>query len=215
MRECKSTKFVNNKLSDLCKVSTSEGNMISGPLAPSGQRTLLTPSTTWSQENLQEIIFCRVYTPRRMSSQILVMRFFHFLHAPTQNSQDLEKSIFYDDNLSTPRRHARLYNPFFGKTNNFASNKFSILFVEPSWLYGNGCTSWKQVVKQRGYARRSSRNGTGLKITSNKKVCLRSTILKHRLKYLITCLAWKSCPSTTSAHKSSTTPNRTPAYKCS
>jgi len=33
-----------------------------------------------------------VYTPRRVSPQILVLRFPHFLLAPTQNSKDLEKS---------------------------------------------------------------------------------------------------------------------------
>ena len=33
-----------------------------------------------------------VYTPRRVGSQILVLRFPQFPHAPTQNSKDLEKS---------------------------------------------------------------------------------------------------------------------------
>jgi len=33
-----------------------------------------------------------VYTPRRVGSQILVLRLLHFLHAPNQNSKDLEKS---------------------------------------------------------------------------------------------------------------------------
>ena len=33
-----------------------------------------------------------VYTPRRVGSQICVLRRLHFLHAPTQNSKDLEKS---------------------------------------------------------------------------------------------------------------------------
>ena len=33
-----------------------------------------------------------VYTPSRVGSQILVLRFPHFLHAPTQNHQDMEKS---------------------------------------------------------------------------------------------------------------------------
>ena len=33
----------------------------------------------------------RVYTPHRVGSQILVLRLPHFLHAPTQNSNDLEK----------------------------------------------------------------------------------------------------------------------------
>ena len=32
-----------------------------------------------------------VYTPRRVGSQIFVLRFLHFLHASTQNSKDLEK----------------------------------------------------------------------------------------------------------------------------
>jgi len=34
----------------------------------------------------------RVYTPRRVGSQILVLQLSYFLHAPTQNSKDLEKS---------------------------------------------------------------------------------------------------------------------------
>ena len=33
-----------------------------------------------------------VYTPRRVGSQILVLRLPQFLHAPTQNSKDVEKS---------------------------------------------------------------------------------------------------------------------------
>ena len=33
-----------------------------------------------------------VHTPRRVGSQILVLRLPQFLHAPTQNSKDLEKS---------------------------------------------------------------------------------------------------------------------------
>ena len=33
-----------------------------------------------------------VYTPRRVGSQMLVLRLPQFLHAPTQNSKDLEKS---------------------------------------------------------------------------------------------------------------------------
>jgi len=33
-----------------------------------------------------------VYTPRQVGSQILVLRLPQFLHAPTQNSKDLEKN---------------------------------------------------------------------------------------------------------------------------
>jgi len=36
--------------------------------------------------------FPGVYTPRQISSQSLVVQFLHFLHAPIQNSQDLQKS---------------------------------------------------------------------------------------------------------------------------
>jgi len=39
--------------------------------------------------------------------------------------------IFYNNNLSTPRRHTRLYNLFFRKASNFAPNKFFALGVEP------------------------------------------------------------------------------------
>jgi len=36
--------------------------------------------------------FPRLYTPRRVGSQILVLRLLHFLSPPTQNSKDLENS---------------------------------------------------------------------------------------------------------------------------
>jgi len=38
------------------------------------------------------VYFPGVYTPCRISSQILVMRFLHFMHMPTQNSLDLDNS---------------------------------------------------------------------------------------------------------------------------
>ena len=63
-RDCESTRLINKKVSDLWKVPTLEedGN------------------------------FPRVYTLCRISSPIWFMRFLHFLHVPTPNSQDLEKS---------------------------------------------------------------------------------------------------------------------------
>jgi len=62
------------------------------PLVPS-QMSFLTPSTTWSQEIPGiKFYFPSVYTPCRISPHILAMWFLDFLHTPTQNSQDLEKS---------------------------------------------------------------------------------------------------------------------------
>ena len=47
--------------------------------------------------------------------------------------------VFNNDNLSTPRRHARLYNPFFRKASNFTPNKLYLLrwtFVTwRQWMY--------------------------------------------------------------------------------
>jgi len=42
-----------------------------------------------------DFIFLEFYsdTLQQMSSKILVLQFLHFLNAPTQNSQDAEKSI--------------------------------------------------------------------------------------------------------------------------
>jgi len=57
----------------------------------SGQKSLLLPSDAWSQENLRDQTHLPgVYTPRQVSSQTLVPRLPQFLHAPTQNSKDLE-----------------------------------------------------------------------------------------------------------------------------
>ena len=45
-----------------------------------------------------------VYTPRRVGYQILVLRLPHFLHAPTQNSKDLEKSTKSCDPIPKPEK---------------------------------------------------------------------------------------------------------------
>jgi len=51
------------------------------PQAPKARKV------SWSR-----IFLTGVYTPRRVGSQMLVLRFLHFLHASTQNSKDLERS---------------------------------------------------------------------------------------------------------------------------
>ena len=61
-------------------------------MAHSGRRNLLPPSGAWNQKSLRVWNLPGVYTPRRVGSQILLLRFPHFLLASTQNSKDLEKS---------------------------------------------------------------------------------------------------------------------------
>jgi len=76
------TSLVNKEVSDLWRVPTQR---VIVSLAPSRQRRA---------RNISGIRFCfpRVNTSRRISSQILVLLFLHFLHASIQNFQHLEKS---------------------------------------------------------------------------------------------------------------------------
>ena len=97
---------------------------ITVPLNLLGQRSLLLTSGTWGQEcSGSGFHFLAVHTPHRVGSQILVLRLFHFLHAPTQNSNDLEKStntvivaIFKSEKLfedpKSYRSESLLYVPF-------------------------------------------------------------------------------------------------------
>ena len=55
-----------------------------------GWRSLLLPSNAWSQDSLRDW-FQSTWSSYSMS-QILALRLPQFLHAPTQNSKDLEKS---------------------------------------------------------------------------------------------------------------------------
>ena len=61
-------------------------------LNPLDRRSFLLPSDAWSHGSLQDWLHLpRVLTPCWVGSQILVLRLPQFLHAPTQNSKDLEK----------------------------------------------------------------------------------------------------------------------------
>ena len=61
-------------------------------LNPLGWRNLLLPSDVWNQESLRDRSpSSQSYAPRQVGSQILVLQFPHFQHAPIQNSKDLEK----------------------------------------------------------------------------------------------------------------------------
>jgi len=66
------------------------GKSMSGPFMPEGLAAALNPAVSGTG-----FYFPGVYTPRRASSQSLVLRFPHFPHflqAPTQNPKVLEKS---------------------------------------------------------------------------------------------------------------------------
>ena len=110
MKDRESTRLVKKEVSELWKVPTHE--IVS--LVPSRQKSLLTPATPKARKIYGIRLYLPgVYTPRRISSQILVMRFLHFLHAPTQNSQDLEKSSSSCDSKANmpfwgPKIHRRI-----------------------------------------------------------------------------------------------------------
>ena len=80
----------NKELSDQWKIPTPEVTVTLNPL---GRRSLLLPSDAWRQES-PGIGFHLpwVHIPRWVGSQNLVLRFPQFLHAPTQNSKNLEKN---------------------------------------------------------------------------------------------------------------------------
>jgi len=61
-------------------------------LAPSRERSFLPPTNTCSQERLRIWILFQEFIAHWAASQILVLRFPHFLHAPNPKPQDLEKS---------------------------------------------------------------------------------------------------------------------------
>ena len=71
-------------------------------LTLTGQKSLMPPSRAWCQENLRVWIL-----PRPVGSQILVLRFPHFLHAPTQNSKDRGRSLI----VAIPKTENPLGNP--------------------------------------------------------------------------------------------------------
>jgi len=78
------------ELSILWTVPTSEGHSISDTFRPeelAAALRRLKPGVSGSGFHLPG-----VYIPHRIGSQILVLCFPHFVHAPTQNSKDLQKS---------------------------------------------------------------------------------------------------------------------------
>ena len=86
-----STRLVNKQLSDQWKIPTPEGHSISEPYRPEEFAAALRRLKPGKSPGLDSHL-PRVYTPRRVGSQILVLRLPQFLHASTQNSKDLEKS---------------------------------------------------------------------------------------------------------------------------
>jgi len=87
----KPTRLVNKQQSDLWKIPTPEGHSISEPYWPG---IVCCCPRTLEARKIYEIglHLPGVYTPRWVGSQILVLRLRQFLHAPTQNSKDLEKN---------------------------------------------------------------------------------------------------------------------------
>jgi len=86
----KSARLINKELSELWKVPIPEGNSVSVPL---GRGAYFRPQAPEAMKVSGSGFYIPgVYTPLRVDSKILVLRLPHFLHAPTQNSQDLEKS---------------------------------------------------------------------------------------------------------------------------
>ena len=87
-----STRLVNKELSNLWKVPTPEGKV---SLALSGQRNYSSccPQLPETKKVCGSGFYLPgVYTQCQVGSQILILRFSSLLHAPTQNSKDLEKS---------------------------------------------------------------------------------------------------------------------------
>jgi len=84
-----STRLVNKELSDLWKMPTPEGHSISEPFRPeefaAALRRLKPEKSPGLDSTFPKFIL-------HAGSQILVLRLPQFLHAPTQNSEDLEKS---------------------------------------------------------------------------------------------------------------------------
>ena len=87
----KSTRLVIKELSDIWKIPTPEGHSISEPFWPEELAAALRRLKPGEFLGL-DYIFLEVHTIHRIGSQILVLRLPQFLHAPTQNSKDLEKS---------------------------------------------------------------------------------------------------------------------------
>jgi len=82
------TRLINKELSDLWKIPTHEGHSISESFRPEEFAAALRHLKPRKRMGLH---LPRVYTPRRVGSQILVLRLPQFLHAPT-----LEKSTRSD-----------------------------------------------------------------------------------------------------------------------
>jgi len=79
---CKSTRLVNKELSGLWKVRTPKGNSIPGPFRPEELAGTLRRLKLGKSLGLDSI-FRGVCTPRRVSSQTLILRFPRFLFAPS------------------------------------------------------------------------------------------------------------------------------------
>jgi len=85
------TRLVYKEVSDLWKVPTSEGDSILSPFTPEELANTLKHLKSGKSPSLDSI-FPEFILHTGSSLEILVVRFLHFLHAPTQNSKDLEKS---------------------------------------------------------------------------------------------------------------------------
>ena len=89
--DCESSRFVNKELFDLWKTPTPEGHSISERFRPEELAAAPRPLMQGKSPGIG-LHLPGVYTPHQVGSHILVLQLPYFLHAPNQNSKDLEKS---------------------------------------------------------------------------------------------------------------------------
>jgi len=104
-----STRLVNKQLSDLWKIPTPEGHNISEPFRLEDFAAALRRLKP-GQSPVLDSHLPGVYTPRRVGSQILVLRHPPFLHAPTQNSKIWRRALVVaipkpDEPLGDPKSY--------------------------------------------------------------------------------------------------------------
>ena len=88
--DCEPTRLVYKQLSNLWKIPTPELHIISEPFRPEECAAALRRLKPGTSPGLDPSSRSLYSTPGRLSN--LVLRLPQFLHAPTQNSKDLEKS---------------------------------------------------------------------------------------------------------------------------
>ena len=88
--DCKSTRLVKKELSGVWKITTLMAT-VSLTLQVGGA-CCCSQTTEARKVSGIGLHLPRVYTPCRVDSQILVLRLPQYLHVPTQNSKDLQKS---------------------------------------------------------------------------------------------------------------------------